>query len=373
MNLKPLLAGLFVWMLALTVAAVDPPKCDVCGAQILTTGFTIEDRVTGEQKNLCMDCAKIQERCFICGLPVKEGCKKLADGRFICARDAKDVIESDAQAKDICSDVRDDLNRLFSRFMTFPGDNVNVSIVDRFHLENLFKAPGSESTCVSVYGATASNPVQGGKYIHTIDLLSDLLKPRLMAISAHELTHAWMGENVTLQRRRALDHDTVEGFCELIAYKYMESRNEEIEMRNIRRNAYTKGQIDILVAADARYGFNTLLEWIKSGEDTKLELAHLDRVRAVQSGINGPAPDLTWEPPLQSPPPREPDKLTLRGISGTASHRYALINDATFEPRERGKVRVGVTNVSVICLEIRKNSVVLQVNGQKQELFLNVK
>ena len=65
----------------------------------------------------------------------------------------------------------------------------------------------------------------------------------------------------------------------------------------------------------------------------------------------------------------------LKGISGTGQHRFALINNTTLEPMEKGRVRVGQTNVVVRCLEIRNNSVVIQVNGtkEKKELFLSVK
>jgi hypothetical protein len=67
-----------------------------------------------------------------------------------------------------------------------------------------------------------------------------------------------------------------------------------------------------------------------------------------------------------------PDRLTLKGISGAAGHKLALINDATLAPMERSKVRVGQTNLMVRCLEIRAQSVVIQVGDSKerQELFL---
>ena len=374
MNLKPLLAGLLVWMLAFGAAA-QQLKCDICGETISARVFLAEDHVTNERKNVCQDCAKLEDRCFVCLLPVKEGYKKLADGRCLCARDAAEAVESEIQAKEICHDVADNLNRVFSRFMTFPTDNVNVSIVDKFHLENLFHAPGSESSsCSSVYGATASNPVRGDKYIHTIDLLSNLRRTRLMAVCAHEYTHAWMGENLSKKRKALLDRDTVEGFCELVAYKFMENRQEDIEMKAIRHNTYTQGQVDVLIAADAQFGFNTVIEWMKFGEDGKLDLEHLGRVRVVQDGgAAGSARNVAWEVAPSAPPPPAPDTLMLKGISDRGNRRFALINDATFEPKERGKVRIGSTNVLVICLEIREKSALIQVNGEKQELFLRVK
>jgi len=254
---------------------------------------------------------------------------------------------------------------------------VELSIVDKFHLENLFHAPGYETACVSVYGATASNPLPNGKFLHTIDILSYLEKPRLMAVCAHEYTHAWVAENVNRARRAALDKNTHEAFCELIAYKYMESRHEEAEMDNIRRNHYTVGQIQVLLEADRLYGFNTIVEWIKNGEDNTIDLAHLDRIRFTKDGSVAPpatiASALLYVPPVV--PTHVPDTLTLKGISGSGQHRFALINNATLEPMEKGRVRVGQTNVVVRCLEIRNNSVVIQVNGasEKKELFISVK
>src|ERR1700722_7964289 len=278
MNLRKIICGLALLFLAFGIRA-EEMTCDLCGETIRGHFYNVEDRVEGKTKRICENCEQIKDRCFICGLPVKEGYKTLLDGRCICSRDLKDAIESDADAREICLGVKDDLDRLFSRFITMPGNNVEISIVDKFHLENLFHAPGYENSCVSVYGATASNPLPNGKLLHTVDILSYLQKPRLMAVCAHELTHAWVAENVKPARRAVLDKNTHEAFCELIAYKYMESRHEEAEMESIRRNHYTVGQIQVLLEADSKYGFNTIVEWIKNGEDRTLDLANLDRIR----------------------------------------------------------------------------------------------
>ncbi len=49
-----------------------------------------------------------------------------------------------------------------------------------------------------------------------------------------------------------------------------------------------------------------------------------------------------------------------------------MINNTTFETMEKAKVRLGQTNVVVRCLEIRNDSVMIQVEGatEKQQLFL---
>jgi len=365
--------GWLVMLLAATGGA-QTLKCSICGKPLVADYYKMVDDLTGETNRVCADCEKL-DRCSVCGLPVKTGFTRLPDGRIFCARETAAAVCSEEEEKSIVHHSHDEIDRLFSRYISFPNDDVEVSIVDKFHLQNLFFAPGFQSSCATVNGATASNPLGNGKYLHTIDLLSCMSKTHLMAVSAHEYTHAWMNENANPGRVAGLDRDTKEGFCELVAYKYMASRNETTEMEVMKRNAYTHGKINVMIAADAQYGFNAVVEWIKSGEDNRLELANLDRIRAVQGATYSArsAPLAAWTPAAAVAPTPVPDVLKLKGISGTEDHRFALINNTTFEPLEKETVRVGQTNVSVRCLEIRADSVVIQVNGsnQTQQLFLS--
>jgi Protein DA1 len=347
--------------------------CDICGQPIVGKFYQLEDRAMGGKKNICRDCAELDERCFACGLPVKKDYKTLPDGRYLCARDAKDAIESEEEMRQICETVRDDINHVLWRFLTLPT-NVTVASVDKFQLQNLFKSPGYEQACVSIFGAAQSFPLPGGKFVHSISILSHLKKSRLMAVCAHEYTHTWLNENVKAERRSVLDSRAVEGFCELMAYKYMESKEEPFEMEVIKTSDYTKGQISLMLEADRVFGFNTVLDWMRAGEDAKLNSQDLNRIRAVRGGFTsqpgGASPGLLIVPP-PAPPPPGPDRLVLKGISVVGQRRLAIINDHTFETMERGKVRIGVTNALIRCLEIRRDSVLVQTQaGQKEELFL---
>jgi len=359
-------------MLFASAAKAEILTCYVCGVPILGHFYWIEDKVDGQTKRICPACEAIQSRCYLCGMPVVDGFKRLPDGRFICARDLKTVVESDEEAKEICHGVKDDLDRLLSRYLTYPPDNnIVLSLVDKYHLDNLFSAPGNESSCVSVYGATSTHTLPGQKFVHTVDILSCLQKPRLMAVCAHEYTHTWMNENLSQQRRINLNKNTVEGFCELVAYIYMDSLHEDAEVANIKRNNYTVGQILVLIEAYDKYGFNTVMEWMKNGEDTTLTADNLDRVRILKDGV---AP-LTFAAPALvygTAPAVAPTNLVLKSISGSGQHRFAMINSTTFETMERGKVRVGQTNVTVRCVEIRGDSVTIQVDDSpdKKQLFL---
>ena len=375
MNKRLVIAWLFLLAFAGAVQA-QQLICAVCGKPIIGEFYEITDQITGETNKVCADCAKL-DRCFACGLPVRDNATHLTDGRILCPRDARDAVTSEEEAKDICKQTKDDIDRLFSRYLNFPDDNVEISIVDKYHLENLFHAPGFHADGSTVYGATSSNPLSDGKLHHTIDLLSFLSRGRLMAVCAHEYTHTWMNQNLKSVRNLSLDRNTVEGFCELIAYKYMESRQETLEMQNIKRNTYTKGQVEVLLAADQQYGFNTVLDWMENGEDSRLDLDNLDRVRAVQDAPYTAlkSPDAVWTVVPPPPPTAVPATLVLKGISGTPQERFALINNATFETMEKGRVRVGQTNILIRCLEIHDDSVIIQVDGstEKKQLFLKAK
>jgi len=119
------------FFLALTVCSLwagplmaDPDRCAVCGGELTGTVFLITDKVTNEKKQICYACSTLTETCFVCGLPVKSNYTHLLDGRCLCARDAKNAVLNEDEAKRVCDETKESLDRLFSRFLTFPGTNV---------------------------------------------------------------------------------------------------------------------------------------------------------------------------------------------------------------------------------------------------------
>jgi hypothetical protein len=66
-------------------------------------------------------------------------------------------------------------------------------------------------------------------------------------------------------------------------------------------------------------------------------------------------------------------ELELKGISGTADHRLAIINNRTFERGEEGTVVSNVGRVRLMCKEIGTNSVRVNINGQDRILTLPVR
>ncbi len=86
-----------------------------------------------------------------------------------------------------------------------------------------------------------------------------------------------------------------------------------------------------------------------------------------QSAVQAPPPD-----PGRSKPPVIPDTslIVVNGITPPPSPRpTAMINSRTFEEGEPGEIKLpnGV-KVLIKCIEIKADSVIIEMNGQKQEL-----
>jgi len=64
-------------------------------------------------------------------------------------------------------------------------------------------------------------------------------------------------------------------------------------------------------------------------------------------------------------PPVRYTNLTLKTISGTASRRFALLNDQTFAAGETLPVKLLDGKVNVRCVEVREQSVIVDVQGEK--------
>jgi hypothetical protein len=62
--------------------------------------------------------------------------------------------------------------------------------------------------------------------------------------------------------------------------------------------------------------------------------------------------------------------LVLQGISGTEAKRFALISGRTMVVGEEADIAVDKSRVRVRCLDIREDSVVVDVDGKQQELKL---
>jgi hypothetical protein len=62
--------------------------------------------------------------------------------------------------------------------------------------------------------------------------------------------------------------------------------------------------------------------------------------------------------------------LVLKGLSGTPEQRLAIINDRTVAEGEEADVSTGGGRVRIRCIQIKSDSVVIEVAGERRELHL---
>jgi hypothetical protein len=61
--------------------------------------------------------------------------------------------------------------------------------------------------------------------------------------------------------------------------------------------------------------------------------------------------------------------LVVNGFSGPLDHRLVIINNNTFGAGDEGDVVTSTGRLHLHCLEVKTNSVVVEVGGQRRELF----
>jgi hypothetical protein len=352
-----------LWLCASTVGAAVATHCAVCRQLITQRVYLFTSPYLAEKQSVCASCAELETACSICTLPIRGPHIKLSDGRLLCERERNDCVLTHEALEEVFADVKRDIFRMLAGHGTLPDKNVTIQLAGRPDLDRMTRTQRFPHDKNLTMGVTQTRR-KGSEFEHRIFVLSGVRKSRAAAICAHEYTHAWLHQN--LPDGRFLEVDTVEGFCELVAYKLMSDRNEALEKKVILENSYTSGEVNNLVKAEDRYRFYEIVKWIKTGVDQRIDKSNAARV-LVRRHDDEPV-QVGWQPVKAT---AVPDTLVLRGISGTPQRRFALVNDTTLAKGDQSKVRVGTTNVVVRCLDITDGSVILNVNGsERTELFL---
>ena len=360
----------FVMLLVCVALAARADICAICGQEIHGTVYMVTDKTTGQKVEVCSNCAQLP-RCFICGLPVKDDGVQLPDGRWLCARDSKTAVLDPDQIQETFEDVHDALDRMYARYTAFPT-NVYISVIDRVDVDSMFQMVGNSFESPNVLGVTQAGVVDGKKR-YKIGLLGGQPMAQLREVCAHELSHAWVGENVSAERHAQIDRDAEEGFCEMMGYLLMDAEDQEGEKKRVLANSYTRGQVNLFVEAEQQYGIDEVMDWMQYGVGGRLEEGHLDEIRDVKMpGSNGSA---NYAAPsartYASVPPPVLTTIQLQGImwGGVPS---AIINGKSFFPGDISRIHVGQADVLIRCVDVEKNSVRIKnlKTGEEQRLSL---
>jgi hypothetical protein len=378
----PLLAAAVLFLAAPTPAPAQTvpsyvTHCDACGNLLGGIVYRDQDKLAKKDHWLCEPCSRSKDYCEVCNRTLGlKGRRSLPDGRLYCERDWAGLVTDAREAERLFHDTRREVAALLRHWGEVPDDNVTFTLVDKDEFLRQYRRSPTVHNPETVMGLTRSRQVKEGKFEHDIFVLNGLRKEGFMAACAHELTHAWMAEHA--RKQRALHDDTVEGFCELVAWKVMDGHRDKFEQEQIEENTYTRGQLLVLRQAEEAHRFYRVVDWTLGGVDGWLEPDKLDRLYALRDDAKsrppGTANPKTTQPaPWATPtaaPAAAPDRLVLRGLMGTKGGQTALINDAMLKVNESARIRLGATNVLVRCVEIRPDAVLVEVEGAGRQTLV---
>jgi len=334
--------------------------CESCQGKLTGQIYSFKDNYHHKSRLVCKECAQLATRCEVCGMPAhpKFGLL-LADGKAYCAEDAKEAVITQEAAAALFAEASQDAMDLLKGYSPLPQRNIEVHLVEREEFNRQYRrTPGIDDPS-KLLGLTHSERDEQGKFNHEIYLLHGVPRNEFRAVCAHEYTHTWLNERQ--KKTRQLHKDTIEGFCELIACKVVSKSDLEDEKKRIIDSTYTRGQVNVLLAADREYEFHRVVQWITDGVDSWLDSEKLPRLLVLREPEVEPLAYPNWP---TAKPSAVPDQLVLKGLSGPSRHRYALINNATLAVGEESRVRVGASSQLVRCLSISNNAVVIQVRGE---------
>jgi hypothetical protein len=318
--------------------------CVVCGKGPLTGRIWLHPRGA-----ICDDCEKIQERCSICGLPVKDGDGhiKTADGRFICKFDKQNAVLTLDQAKELFDQTRDEVVNLYGRQFALKYTDVTVNLFDVDYWSEKGQPNGLHK-----FGFASTRKTADGHCTHEVIMLSGRTRDEMISVAAHEYTHLWINENRPESHR--IDGDTIEAICELTAYKLMGQKKLPEMQKRILENPYTNGKIKTLVAVEREGGTDYVLNWVKNGT---AETFDADANLAV---MPTPAPSAVQ---FAAAPRVLPAGLKFGGMITMGKDRQAVINGVAFAAGDQKRIKLKDKTVLVRCREIRDSDVVLELDG----------
>jgi hypothetical protein len=300
---------------------------------------------------ICPECKQRELRCDHCGLPIIDNYLKTRDGRYICKFEKDDVVVDEKQAKLLFDQAVKSLLYISGNVMRLrgPAPDVRLFDIDYWNNDSSMRRGGFSQTRQA-----------GTRYTHNVVLLSGLPKDELVSVCAHEYTHLWINENRKSERK--IENNTIEAICELAAYKVATRAGFTNQLERIEKNPYTQGRIDDLLAADRKFGFFKVLEWVRTGRNATVSI---DASPPAASARSAPAPSR----PSATTSASSAAGLSLAAIIRTSRGYRAQINGVFFYTGDLKRITYNGRPANLQCLRISEDGVMVSINRGKPQLL----
>jgi hypothetical protein len=202
------------------------PACGCCGKGITGTYYNY----TGLEGAFCEECHLHRDKCYTCGIPLKDSYWKFPDGRKICDRCNARAVIDEKTIRAIMAEVE----QLIPKYLGMKVTNPYTLYVETLNKQSIIQAN------MAKVGELKESPLYGnelGLYRYKngqseIFLLYGLPPELIYETAAHEYAHAWQTENAVPDQSL----EVREGFAQWVAAEILKVKGykntlEKLEKR----------------------------------------------------------------------------------------------------------------------------------------------
>ncbi len=312
----------------------------------------LNDIDSGVYVHLCDTCNNLYKFCSVCGLPVPDDTMRTGDGRLICAREASDVLMDAVTADKIFQSAQREAVNLINNSFGLNQSDVTVRVADNLSTTRFIFSGDTHVLAISETQTSRKGVT------HRVFVRTGQTKQQAFYSCIHEYTHLWINENVG---NHDIEPNTIEGICELIAYKVAERRSDSVAQKIMLHNTYTHGRLQDLIQYNTREMLSKVLDWVRDGTTYKL-----------------PKPDVPLDIQIAlaqaaTRPQKQVETLSVNGTIHTAKGTLVLLTSGLILGKgESGMIKINGQSSKIRCLDIKSDTAVLQFENSTNLINLTL-
>jgi len=233
------------------------PRCNICNTIIEGEYFTCNNN------KYCKKCYELYSHCSDCGVPAGPSGVNLRDGRTLCSNCYAVAIFDRKKVNNIFEEVRETLKKNHKITVKFPIKEINP--VDKTRLNELLLNKSLEYVPDDgVAGLHYYEKINGRLKVSEIYILNGLTPRKILAVIAHEYSHAWQAENCPDRQ----DNRVREGFAEWVSFKILKTKGYNEEAENMLKTTdpvYGEG-LKKYIDLEKKYGELGVFNYAKGGD-----------------------------------------------------------------------------------------------------------
>jgi hypothetical protein len=235
---------------------------------------------------------------------------------------------------------------------------VNVHVTDVFDTRSRDK--------MHTLAISKSTP-SGSDLVHYVSVYTGRPKQEAFYSCVHEYTHLWINENAGAHK---IEPSTVEGLCELMAFKVAEARRDATAQKEILANPYTKGRVNQLVQYSDEEDLSAIFAWVKNGATERLTEGLATAIDTKLKPVEVPLDVQVAEAQLARPRPKN-ETLTINGTIKGAKGTLILLNGGLILGKgESGFVKINGQSSKIRCVDIQSDTATFQYQNSPDVITL---